>query len=244
MNRSPSASAPRMAARYQRRTADRSDRHGASRADCGGGPHHDSRRRGWRSWGERRRRDEEATIDRTADAVRGQRLDLLCALGFDRLQHDSHVPFLSHLLGTRRILTEWGCHAALCDAGLFHSAYGTEYFPTDRTPTPETRAAVREVIGRDAERLAWLWCTIRRDRLDPDGPSALDRHDGSLVELTGEELVDLATLWAADTVEQLARMDPDERGFATGLHSVLAFAPAPARTAALTALDAAPPRHA
>ena len=59
----------------------------------------------------------------------GARLELLRRLGFDRLEHDSHVPFLSHLLGTRRLLVEWGERPALCDAGLFHSAYGTEYFP-------------------------------------------------------------------------------------------------------------------
>ena len=56
----------------------------------------------------------------------GPRLDLLKQLGFGELTHDSHVPFLSHLLGTRRLLVEWGERPAVCDAGLFHSAYGTE----------------------------------------------------------------------------------------------------------------------
>ena len=42
---------------------------------------------------------------------------------------------------------------------------------------------------------------------------------------------DVATLWAADTVEQIDRMDVDERAFAEGLGRVLHRASAPARHA-------------
>lgn len=65
------------------------------------------------------------------EAPTGERLALLRRLGFGELTHDSHVPFLSHLAGTRRLLAEWGERPELCDAGLFHSAYGTEYFQPD-----------------------------------------------------------------------------------------------------------------
>src|SRR6266550_7337642 len=33
------------------------------------------------------------------------------------------------LLGTRQLLMDWGARAAFCDAGLFHSVYGTEHYP-------------------------------------------------------------------------------------------------------------------
>src|SRR5262249_40137618 len=95
----------------------------------------------------------------------GARLDLLKSLGFAELEHDSPVPFLSHLVGPRRLLTTWGASPALCDAGLFHSVYGTEYFVPDRTPE---RDDVVAVIGPEAERIAWLWCTCERATLDPD----------------------------------------------------------------------------
>jgi hypothetical protein len=131
--------------------------------------------------------------------------------------HDSHVPFLSHLIGTRRVLSGWGSRPALCDAGLFHSVYGTEYFEPTRTPS---RAELTALIGPEAERIAWLWCSIERATVDPQGTARL-RHSGATEELTPSEVGDIATLWAADTVEQVRRMTPNERGFADGLLSVI-----------------------
>jgi len=160
--------------------------------------------------------------------MRGPRLELLRALGFGTLQHDSHVPFLSHLAGTRRLLAEWGSRPALCDAGLFHSVYGTEYFEPDRTPD---RSEVIAIIGAEAERIAYLWCTITRATLDISRRTVRFRGDGTSEALTSSEVGDLATLWAADTVEQVERMEPDERGFATGLRSVVDAASEPARRA-------------
>jgi Domain of unknown function (DUF6817) len=169
--------------------------------------------------------------------VTGERLDLLERLGFGQLTHDSHVPFLSHLVGTRRVLASWGCDAELCDAGLFHSVYGTEYFPTDGTAS---RDEVRAVIGERAERLAWLWCTIRRDTIDVQAGTVEDRHTGGRLRFGPGELSDVATLWAADTVEQLHRMAPDERAFADGLPAVIAEA-CPAAQDAVAALPPGPP---
>ena len=160
--------------------------------------------------------------------VRGPRLELLRALGFATLQHDSHVPFLSHLAGTRRLLAEWGARPALCDAGLFHSVYGTEYFEPRRTPD---RREVVAIIGAEAERIAYLWCTISRATLDKSRRTVSFRADGTTEALTPSEVGDLATLWAADTVEQISRMEPAERGFATGLRSVIGAASEPARRA-------------
>jgi hypothetical protein len=157
-------------------------------------------------------------------------MDLLRRLGYGELTHDSHVPFLSHLLGTRRLLVAWGERPALCDAGLFHSAYGTEYFQPD---VPASRAEVQSLIGDDAEAVAWVWCTIRRDTLDVTEPfHAVDRDSGEPLALGAQMAADIATLWAADTVEQIARMAPDERGFAHGLDRVLPLASPAARAAA------------
>jgi hypothetical protein len=164
----------------------------------------------------------------------GARLALLRRLGFAELQHDSHVPFLSHLLGTRRLLVEWGGRPALCDAGLFHSAYGTEYFEPDQ---PASRDEVCSVIGEEAEEIAHAWCTIRRDTIDLTGtPTAIDRHTGERYELGDQLAADVATLWAADTVEQIARMTPDERAFARSPGAVLHLASPPAQRAARTVL--------
>lgn len=155
------------------------------------------------------------------------RLRFLRAQGFADVEHDSHVPFLAHLVGTRRLLERWGARPALCDGGLFHSVYGTEYFHPPELRVPP-RSEVQAVIGPEAEAIAWSWCTLVRDSIDPDANTARDR-DGAVVDLDPAHVADLATLWAADTVEQIARMTPDERAFAHGLPRLLARAMPAAR---------------
>ncbi|MGO9874888.1 MAG: DUF6817 domain-containing protein [Acidimicrobiia bacterium] len=174
------------------------------------------------------------TSSATLAPVAGARLELLRALGFAALEHDSHVPFLAHLCGTRRLLAAWGARAALCDAGLFHSVYGTEYFEPDRTAD---RDGVTAVIGADAERIAWLWCAIRRDTLDVARGTVQLRYSQASERLTSLEVGDLATLWAADTVEQIERMAPSERAFASGLRSVVDAASEPAQRAVAALAD-------
>ncbi len=137
--------------------------------------------------------------------VTGARLTLLRALGFGTLEHDSHVPFLSHLIGTRRLLMEWDERPALCDAGLFHSVYGTEFFVPDRIAE---RDDVVALIGVEAERVAWLWCAIKRNTIDVEHATVQLRHGDVTEQLTPEEVRDLATLWAADTVEQIGGWNP------------------------------------
>ncbi|MFM7509898.1 MAG: DUF6817 domain-containing protein [Actinomycetota bacterium] len=169
----------------------------------------------------------------------GARLDLLRRLGYHSLTHDSHVPFLSHLVGTRRILVGWGERPALCDAGLFHSAYGTEYFRPDVVPDQDE---LQSLIGVEAETIARAWCTIRRDTIGLDEPHPAVVRDSDDVWPLGRQLAgDIATLWAADTVEQIDRMSPGDRGFAHGLPRVLHLASPAAQQAAqpwVTLLDA------
>lgn len=154
---------------------------------------------------------------------------MLRNLGSADLMHASHVPFLSHLVGTRRVLAQWESRSALCDAGLFHSAYGTEYFTVE---TPASRNELRQLIGDEAEQIVWLWCTIVRDTIEFDQPAgAIDRFVGDQIELDEQTLTDIATLWAADTVEQIGRMTADERGFAHGLPRMLHYATPRAREA-------------
>jgi hypothetical protein len=169
-------------------------------------------------------------------AAAGKRRELLHSLGFGDLMHDSHVPFLSHLGATRRLLVTWGSRPALSDAGLFHSVYGTEYFEPDRVAG---RAEVTALIGPEAERLAWLWCSIRRDTIDVDR-CCVQLRDGTTEPLTPEEVSDLATLWAADTVEQIRRMTDDERSFSRGLLAVLHAASRPAQLAVREVADLVP----
>lgn len=49
------------------------------------------------------------------------------------MQHSGNNP-LEHLLGTYTILRGWNAREALCDAGLFHSLYGTESYKETTIP--------------------------------------------------------------------------------------------------------------
>lgn len=155
-------------------------------------------------------------------------LRFLRELGMDRVEHDSHVPFLAHLRGVRELLREWGARAELQDAGLFHSVYGTEYFDPAGGDGPD-RAAVREEIGAEAEEIAWLWCTIRRETLG--SAEIVDRRGGSPLALDERRRADLVELWCADAVEQLPRMGDEEVAFSRGLLEVSHLASRPARAA-------------
>jgi hypothetical protein len=130
----------------------------------------------------------------------------------------SKRTLLEHLLGVRDVLAEWKARTALVDAGLFHSAYGTEFYRPTMFQGTE-RARVRAVIGAEAEQLAYLWSRVRRASLARNleresgfsvlaRPGAPEGEGGEDVEIAidARELADLATLWAADTLEQVDRL--------------------------------------
>jgi hypothetical protein len=85
-----------------------------------------------------------------------------------------------------------GSAAEVCDAGLFHSVYGTEYYEPAAIPL-SMRAEVRQLIGEEAELLAWLFCTMRREtlfdeNLERDGERKVqDRLTGQWLPLTGTQ---------------------------------------------------------
>ncbi len=113
---------------------------------------------------------------------------------------------LDHLLGTHALLHAWTERVAVCDAGLFHSVYGTESFPHTAVPL-HLRARVTAVIGPEAERLAYLFGAMARASLyDASrlGGAAPLRHrlTGQRLDARASEIVDLYHLTAANWLEQ------------------------------------------
>ncbi|MHC5063991.1 MAG: DUF6817 domain-containing protein [Planctomycetota bacterium] len=140
------------------------------------------------------------------------RLDLLRQFGIDRMAHNSQAELIKHLQGTATLLKNWGARPELCDAALFHSIYGTEYFTTQAVNL-SSRDRVIEVIGEEAEALVWLWCFGRRLSLPSEAeavPRMQDRRNETWIELAPGQLQDLVNLWIADTLEQLRRMPERE----------------------------------
>ena len=127
--------------------------------------------------------------------------------------HTGNTDFVSHLRGVREVLRGWGEPAAVCDAGLLHSVYGTEGFQGFKLPFAQ-RAEVRARAGERCEKLAWVFCVLDRATMDllvAEGATceagctvrARPELGGFEVGLTGDEWRGLVALHLADWLEQV-----------------------------------------
>ncbi|WP_373371440.1 DUF6817 domain-containing protein [Stigmatella ashevillensis] len=138
-------------------------------------------------------------------------------------QHGAHQSghsrssLLRHLLGTYELLHAWGGRAALCNAGLFHSVYGTETYPHASVPL-SLRDEVRALIGEEAEQLSYLFGAMVRDSLyenlgRSEGFSVCCWRTRESLPLSSAQLLDLYHLAVANWLEQHLRV-PIERRYA------------------------------
>lgn len=156
----------------------------------------------------------------------------------------SDADLLAHLKGVHDLLRSWGARDALCDAGLFHSAYGTDIFPTGTVPHEE-RPAVRALIGEEAETIAYLFGTLTRASLFDaafDGPPfLLESRAGETVGVTEAQYADLAAVTVANWLEQRPRFPEEKRlSRAREFDAMRAYLPAAIRAALEDAYGFAP----
>jgi len=71
-----------------------------------------------------------------------------------------------HLLRTASLLRRWGGRPALCLAGLYHAVYGTDGIRRSLVAL-DRRGAIADMIGRDAESIAYLYGACDRDAFHP-----------------------------------------------------------------------------
>lgn len=133
-----------------------------------------------------------------------KRVRFLRAAHVDGLPHTER-GLLDHLLGTRQLLVDWRAQSAVCDAGLFHSVYGTEHYAPTAIPI-SMRAGVQQLIGAEAESLAWMFCMMRRESFDQnlgrEGEFAVQhRLTSEWLPLTPGQFHDLVTMTFANTLE-------------------------------------------
>lgn len=132
-------------------------------------------------------------------------------LGADKVEHTESI-YLAHAIGVHNDLRSWGCGEDVCQAGMFHSIYGTELFQRFALPL-ERREEVRELIGERAERLAYLNCAMDRASFDAavargEPPYQFrDRITSEPVELSEEDFNDLVTIHLCDWLEQVERSE-------------------------------------
>ena len=138
-----------------------------------------------------------------------QLTDFLVSLGTDKVPHTNEV-FLAHLIGVYRDLESWGCDDALCQAGMFHSIYGTERFQKFSLSLGR-RSEVRDLIGPRSERLAYVNCVMDRASFDRaalgDGDSyrIVHRVTHEEILLPRDEFDDLCRIHLCDWLEQVPR---------------------------------------
>jgi hypothetical protein len=92
-------------------------------------------------------------------------LDYIKDIVPEALSHTGAVSFDLHLQGVQAILRNWGANEAVCIAGLFHSIYGTEAYQGFKLPLT-FRTKMRELIGKRAERIVWVFCMVDRQSVD------------------------------------------------------------------------------
>jgi hypothetical protein len=139
-----------------------------------------------------------------------RQVDFLVGLGINDVPH-TQKTYLAHLTNVYRYMKGLGCSEEVCQAGLFHSVYGTERFQGFTLPL-ERRGEVRELIGERAERLAYLNSAVDRASLDREVERGTppfrikDRLTGKEVELNEADLDDLCRVHLYDLLEQIARL--------------------------------------
>lgn len=160
------------------------------------------------------------------------------AHGAATLAH-TDAGLLSHLRGVHALLAAWGARPAVCDAGLFHSVYGTESAGAAALPLA-LRDEVRGRIGPEAERLAWLFGVLAKASLyanlgRPGPPWVEDRVTGARIDLDGADLADLCDLTVANWLEQRPRARPEHHFLRRAEFAAMRVHLLPAARAALDA---------
>ena len=92
------------------------------------------------------------------------KIDFLESIGCGETMHSGRT-LLEHLIGVYKVLDEGFAPLHVCDAGLFHSVYGTAYFKP-KTISLDNRDIVKGIIGEEAENLAFMFCVIPTPRFE------------------------------------------------------------------------------
>ncbi len=135
---------------------------------------------------------------------------LLDRYGTDENPH-AKGSLREHLIGTHRLLNEWGNPPHVSLAGLFHSIYGTQHYKVSSTSL-RSRENIAAGIGEKAEQLAYLFCVTDRIGLffevDKSEPRLWDFVKSELVSVSPDVIQELVEIEIANYVEQQVPATP------------------------------------
>ena len=107
-------------------------------------------------------------------------------------------------------MSQWGNPKYVCSAGLFHSIYATQSYRTQPAALDD-RPMIRNVIGHEAEELAFLFCVAHRrsflEQVGTHNPELHDRVRDEMCAVTPRVIRDLIELEVANYVEFMPRMN-------------------------------------
>ncbi len=98
------------------------------------------------------------------DGIAEELISFLESEGAARRGHGDDRTLLDHLVATSETVRRWSQPARLQHGALIHSVYGTDVYHQQLLPLSR-RHEVAKIAGDEAERLAYLFCVIPRDRL-------------------------------------------------------------------------------
>ncbi len=130
-------------------------------------------------------------------------------IGADDVPH-TQKSYLAHGIGVYRDLKAWGCDEELCQAGLFHSIYGTQIFQGFTLPV-DRRGQLQEMIGKRAEWLAYINCFMDRETFDAQVLDQKEMHPikhrvtGEVMTVLAADFEDLVRMHLCDWLEQVGR---------------------------------------
>lgn len=129
------------------------------------------------------------------------------ALGADGFEH-KNGSLHTHLLATYELLKHWGASSALCDAGLYHSAYSTTGFRKTMVSL-DLRNDIAGIIGAEAEAMVYLYCACDRDTVYPNFKKQAavefrDRFSGEVFILSAQQASAFCELTVANELELMS----------------------------------------
>ena len=136
-------------------------------------------------------------------------------LGLADVQH-THDDLLAHLVGVYNYLDEWDMPAKISNAGLFHSVYGTEGFPTPSL-AHDRRNELRDLIGKESEQLVYWYCAMSYESLQEsvdEGKALLrNRFTDEVITTSENEFEYILWIKLADAFEQADESTSGRRFF-------------------------------
>ena len=145
----------------------------------------------------------------------------LISIGTGNVPHVKRGSLYDHLVRVADILDGWSMGSVTTYAGMCHSLYSTEFFKT-AILTIDKRNDLRELIGKDAEELVYLFCSMKRSTLSCDGDEYFfeDLYSGGKVTLTKEKFVSLVHILIANDIDHLTLFNVSSRSSHFGEYQI------------------------